>query len=217
MKIFLDTASVAEIKKALAYGVIDGVTTNPSLIAKEGREFIPLIREITSLVPGPVSVEVTASSPEEMIAQAESYAGLAANVVIKVPINLEGLQVVKALSSRSIRTNVTLIFSPSQALLAAKAGATYVSPFVGRVDDVSGDGMALVEDIALIYGNYDIATEIIVASVRHPLHFVEAARIGAHVATIPFATLAQLLNHPLTAAGMERFLKDWEKVKRGQG
>jgi transaldolase len=217
MKIFLDTASVAEIKKALAYGVIDGVTTNPSLIAKEGREFFPLIREITSLVPGPVSVEVTASSPEEMIAQAESYAGLAANVVIKVPINLEGLQVVKALSSRSIRTNVTLIFSPSQALLAAKAGATYVSPFVGRVDDVSGDGMALVEDIALIYGNYDIATEIIVASVRHPLHFVEAARIGAHVATIPFATLAQLLNHPLTAAGMERFLKDWEKVKRGQG
>ncbi len=214
MKIFLDTASIAEIKKALAYGVIDGVTTNPSLVAKEGREFIPLVREITALVPGPVSVEVTASAPEEMIAQAEAYAALAANVVIKVPINLEGLQVVKSLAGRGIQTNVTLIFSPSQALLAAKAGATYVSPFVGRIDDISGDGMALVEDIALIFDNYDIATEIIVASVRHPLHFVEAARIGAHVATIPFATLAQLLNHPLTSSGMERFIKDWEKVKR---
>ncbi|MDD8012885.1 MAG: fructose-6-phosphate aldolase [Acidobacteriota bacterium] len=213
MKIFLDTASIAEIKKGLAYGIIDGVTTNPSLVAREGREFIPLVKEITALIPGPVSVEVTASTPEEMIAQGEKYAALAANVVIKVPINLEGLQVVKALSGRGIKTNVTLIFSPSQALLAAKAGATYVSPFVGRVDDISGDGMALVEDIALIYDNYDIDTEIIVASVRHPLHFVQAAKIGADVATIPFATLAQLLNHPLTAAGMERFLKDWEKVK----
>jgi len=214
MKIFLDTASVTEIQKALTYGVIDGVTTNPSLVAKEGREFVPLIREITALVPGPVSVEVTASTPQEMIAQAETYAAIAANVVIKVPVNLEGLQVVKTLSKRGIQTNVTLIFSPSQALLAAKAGATYVSPFVGRVDDISGEGMALVKDIAHIYGNYRIATEIIVASVRHPLHVVEAARIGAHVATIPFATLAQLLHHPLTAAGMERFLKDWEKVKR---
>ncbi len=214
MKIFLDTASIDEIKKGLAFGVIDGVTTNPSLIARENKEFLPLVREIAALVPGPVSVEVTASTPGEMIAQAEAYAALAANVVIKVPINLEGLQVIKALAGRGIKTNVTLIFSPSQALLAAKAGATYVSPFVGRIDDVSGDGMALVEDIALIYGNYDIATEIIVASVRHPLHFVEAARIGAHVATIPFATLAQLLNHPLTANGMARFLQDWEKVKR---
>jgi len=213
MKIFLDTASIAEIKKALEYGIIDGVTTNPSLIAKEKREFIPLVREITALVPGPVSVEVTAGVPDEMIAQAEKYAAIAANVVIKVPVNLEGLQVVKALTARKIKTNVTLIFSPSQALLAAKAGATYVSPFVGRVDDISGDGMALVEDIALIYDNYDIATEIIVASVRHPLHFVQAAKIGADVATVPFATLSQLLAHPLTTAGMERFLKDWEKVK----
>ena len=213
MKIFLDTASVTEIQKALAYGVIDGVTTNPSLVAKEGREFVPLIREITALVPGPVSVEVTASTPQEMIAQAETYAAIANNVVIKVPVNLEGLQVVKTLAGRNIKTNVTLIFSASQALLAAKAGATYVSPFVGRIDDISGDGMALVEDIARIYDNYDIATEIIVASVRHPLHFVQAARIGADVATIPFATLAQLLNHPLTRSGMERFLQDWEKVK----
>jgi transaldolase len=213
MKIFLDTASIAEIKKGLDYGIIDGVTTNPSLIAREKREFLPLVKEITALIPGPVSVEVTASSPEQMIAQAEKYAAIADNVVIKVPINLEGLQVVRALAARHIRTNVTLIFSASQALLAAKAGATYVSPFVGRMDDISGDGMALVEDIALIYDNYEIATEIIVASVRHPLHFVQAAKIGADVATIPFATLAQLLNHPLTATGMERFLKDWEKVK----
>ncbi|HUU05044.1 MAG TPA: fructose-6-phosphate aldolase [Patescibacteria group bacterium] len=213
MKIFLDTANITEIKKGLAFGVIDGVTTNPSLVAKEQREFMPLIKEITAAMPGPVSVEVTASKPEEMIAQAEKYAAIAANVVIKVPINLQGLQVVKTLAGRGIKTNVTLIFSPSQALLAAKAGATYVSPFVGRIDDISGDGMALVEDIALIYDNYDIATEIIVASVRHPLHFVQAAKIGADVATIPFATLAQLLSHPLTASGMERFLKDWEKVK----
>jgi transaldolase len=213
MKIFLDTANIAEIKKGLAYGIIDGVTTNPSLIAREQREFIPLIQEITATIPGPVSVEVTANTPKEMIAQAEKYAAIAANVVIKVPVNLEGLQVVKALASRQIKTNVTLIFSPSQALLAAKAGATYVSPFVGRIDDISGDGMALVEDIALIYDNYEIATEIIVASVRHPLHFVQAAKIGADVATIPFATLSQLLNHPLTTNGMERFLKDWEKVK----
>jgi transaldolase len=212
MKIFLDTANIAEIKKGLAYGVIDGVTTNPSLVAKEQREFIPLIKEITAAIPGPVSVEVTASKPEEMIAQAELYAAIAANVVIKVPINLEGLQVVKTLAGRGIKTNVTLIFSPSQALLAAKAGATYVSPFVGRIDDISGDGMALVEDIAVIFDNYEIGTEIIVASVRHPLHFVQAAKIGADVATIPFATLAQLLGHPLTSSGMERFLKDWEKV-----
>jgi transaldolase len=213
MKIFLDTANIAEIKKGMEYGVVDGVTTNPSLIAREKREFIPLIREITAIIPGPVSVEVTASTVAAMIAQAEEYAAIAANVVIKVPINLEGLQVVKTLSGRNIKTNVTLIFSASQALLAAKAGATYISPFVGRIDDISGDGMELVEDIAMIYDNYGMDTEIIVASVRHPLHFVQAAKIGAAVATIPFATLSQLLNHPLTALGMERFLKDWEKVK----
>ncbi len=213
MKIFLDTANVAELRKGMDYGVIDGVTTNPSLIAREKREFIPLIREITTIIPGPVSVEVTASSVSAMIAQAEEYAAIADNVVIKVPINLEGLQVVKTLASRSIKTNVTLIFSVSQALLAAKAGATYVSPFVGRIDDISGDGMELVEDIAMVFDNYGLATEIIVASIRHPLHFVQAAKIGAAVATIPFTTLTQLLHHPLTAKGMERFLKDWEKVQ----
>ncbi len=213
MKIFLDSANVDEIRRSLTYGVVDGVTTNPSLVAKEKREFLPLIQEITRLVPGPVSVEVTALEPDEMIAQAKEYAAMAENVVIKVPINLPGLQVVKELSELGIRTNVTLIFSSSQALLAAKAGATYVSPFVGRIDDISGYGMQLVEDILQIYRNYDLDTEVIVASVRHPVHFLEAARLGAHIATIPFATLSQLLSHPLTDRGMEKFLDDWEKVK----
>lgn len=214
MKIFLDTANIDEIKEAVAYGVIDGATTNPSLISKEKREFLPLIKEILALVPGPVSVEVTATQADEMIKQAKEYAKLSENVVIKVPINLEGLKVVKTLSDLNIKTNVTLIFSASQALMAAKAGATYVSPFVGRIDDISGSGMALVEDIVGIYSNYDYDTEVIVASVRHPLHFVQSAMIGADIATIPFSTLGKLLDHPLTDVGMERFLKDWEKVKK---
>lgn len=214
MKIFLDTANINEIKEAIAYGVIDGATTNPSLIAKENKGFMPLVKEILALVPGPVSVEVTATSAEEMLKEAREYAKLADNVVIKVPINLEGLRVVKTLSEENIKTNVTLIFSSSQALLAAKAGATYVSPFVGRVDDISGSGMDLVEEIVQIYENYAIETEIIVASVRHPLHFVQSAMLGADIATIPFSTLSKLLNHPLTDIGMERFLKDWEKVKK---
>jgi transaldolase len=214
MKIFLDTANIDEIKEAVAYGVIDGATTNPSLIAKEGKEFLPLVKEILELVPGPVSVEVTATDADGMIKEAKEYAKLSDNVVIKVPINLEGLKVVKQLSQANIKTNVTLIFSSSQALLAAKAGATYVSPFVGRVDDISGDGMDLVEEIVTVYNNYAIETEIIVASVRHPLHFVQSAMLGADIATIPFSTLAKLLKHPLTDIGMERFLKDWEKVKK---
>lgn len=214
MKIFLDTANIEQIKKAVEYGVIDGATTNPSLIAKEKKGFMPLIKEILAVVPGPVSVEVTATEADEMIEQAREYAKLSDNVVIKVPINLEGLKVVKRLTDLNIKTNVTLIFSASQALLAAKAGATYVSPFVGRIDDISGDGMDLVEDIVQIYDNYEIETEIIVASVRHPLHFVQAAKIGADIATIPFDTLAKLLNHPLTDRGMERFLDDWKKVKK---
>jgi len=210
----MDTANLEELKKSVDYGVVDGVTTNPSLIAKEKTGFIPLIKEIAALIPGPVSVELTATDYNGMIGQAVEYAGIAANVVIKVPINLEGLKVVKKLSEMKIRTNVTLIFSASQALLAAKAGASFVSPFVGRIDDISGNGMELVEDIADIYDIYSFPTEIIVASVRHPLHFVEAARIGADIATIPFSTLVKLLNHPLTDAGMETFLKDWEKVKK---
>ncbi|MCK5057534.1 MAG: fructose-6-phosphate aldolase [Candidatus Aminicenantes bacterium] len=214
MKIFLDTANLEELKTGVAYGVIDGATTNPSLIAKENRGFLPLIKEVLEIVPGPVSVEVTATSAGEMVEEAKKYAEISKNVVIKVPINLEGLKVVKTLSDLEIKTNVTLIFSSSQALLAAKAGATYVSPFVGRIDDISGDGMELVEQIVRIYENYSIPTEIIVASVRHPLHFVQAAMIGADIATIPFSTLTKLLNHPLTDKGMETFLKDWEKVKK---
>jgi len=209
----MDTANLEELKKSVEYGVVDGVTTNPSLIAREKLGFIPLIKEITTLIPGPVSVELTAMDFKGMMSQAEEYAGIAENVVIKVPINLEGLKVVKKLSEMKIMTNVTLIFSSSQALLAAKAGASFVSPFVGRIDDISGDGMDLVEDIANIYDVYSFPTEIIVASVRHPLHFLESARIGADIATIPFSTLSKLLNHPLTDAGMEKFLKDWEKVK----
>lgn len=214
MKIFLDTANVEEIKESVAYGVIDGVTTNPSLIAKENKGFIPLIEEIITIVPGPVSVEVTATDAIEMVKQAREYAKISENVVIKVPINLEGLKVIKTLSDLDIKTNVTLIFSTSQALLAAKAGATYVSPFVGRIDDISGNGMTLVEEIMQIFDNYTFNTEVIVASVRHPLHFVQTAMIGAHIATIPFAILTKLLDHPLTDIGMKKFLADWQKVKK---
>jgi transaldolase len=214
MKIFLDTANVDEIKQGIEYGIVDGVTTNPTLVAKEGKGFLPLIKEICAIVPGPVSVEVTATDAEGMIKEAEEYAKISENVVIKVPINLEGLKVIKTLSSQNIKTNCTLIFSPSQALLAAKAGATYVSPFVGRIDDISGSGMELIEDISQIFDNYSIETEIIVASVRHPLHFVQSSMIGADVATIPFSTFSKLLNHPLTDIGMEKFLKDWEKVTK---
>jgi transaldolase len=214
MKIFLDTANIDELKKGIEYGVVNGATTNPSLIARENREFLPLIKEITALVPGPVSVEVTATSFDGMVEEAQKYAEIADNVVIKVPINLEGLRVVRRLKMLQIKTNVTLIFSASQALLAAKAGATYVSPFVGRIDDISGNGMDLVADIIQIFDNYALETEIIVASIRHPLHFVESAMLGADIATIPFSTLDKLLKHPLTDRGMEAFLKDWQKVKK---
>jgi transaldolase len=214
MKIFLDTANIEELKKGIEYGVVNGATTNPSLIARENREFLPLVKEITALVPGPVSVEVTATDFDGMIKEAQEYAKIADNVVIKVPIDLQGLKVVKKLHGMGIKTNVTLIFSPSQALMAAKAGATYVSPFVGRIDDISGNGMDLVADIIQIFDNYGLETEIIVASIRHPLHFVESALMGADIATIPFSTLDKLLKHPLTDRGMEAFLKDWQKVKK---
>ena len=214
MKIFLDTANIDEIKQGVEYGVIDGVTTNPSLIAKEKKGFLPLVKEIVEVVPGPVSVEVTATDADAMIEEAKKYAEISENVVIKVPINLAGLKVVKNLSLMNIKTNVTLIFSPSQALLAAKAGATFVSPFVGRVDDISGDGMGLVGEIIQIYDNFGIDTEIIVASIRHPFHFVQSALMGADIATLPFSTLAKLLNHPLTDIGIKRFLEDWQKVDK---
>ena len=214
MKIFLDTANLDEIKQAVDYGILDGVTTNPSLVAKEKKEFMPLIKEILAAVPGPVSVEVTAADAVGMIEEAQQYAKLGGNVVIKVPINLQGLRVVKSLTDLEINTNVTLVFSLSQALLAAKAGATYVSPFVGRIDDISGNGMGLVEEIIQVFNNYTIETEIIVASIRHPVHFVQAALMGADIATVPFSTLEKLLKHPLTDIGMDKFLKDWAKVKK---
>jgi transaldolase len=214
MQFFIDTADVGEIKKALAMGLCDGVTTNPSLVAKTGRRFSEVLKEITALLPGPVSAEVTAVEYEGMMREARQYAKVAENVVVKVPLIVEGLRAVRDLTAEGIRTNMTLCFSPVQALLAAKAGATYVSPFVGRLDDVSEDGMALIAQILEIYRNYDFATKVLVASVRHPLHVLEAARLGADVATIPFNVLEQLAKHPLTDIGLKKFLADWEKVPK---
>jgi transaldolase len=216
VRFFIDTADIGEIHKALDLGLCDGVTTNPSLVAKTGRPFEEVLKEIVALVPGPVSAEVTAVDFDGMIREAHHYAKFGPNVVIKVPLIVEGLKAVKALTSEGIRTNVTLCFSPSQALLAAKAGASYVSPFVGRLDDVSEDGMALIAQILEIYRNYDFGTQVLVASVRNPLHVVQAARMGADVATIPYAVLAQLAQHPLTDIGLKKFLADWEKVPKGK-
>jgi transaldolase len=214
MQFFIDTADVGEIKKALALGVCDGVTTNPSLVAKTGRAFPDVLREIVSLVPGPISAEVTATETEGMLREARHYAKFGPQVVIKVPLIVEGLKAVKVLSQEGVKTNVTLCFSAVQALLAAKAGATYVSPFVGRLDDVSQDGMSLIADIVQIYRNYGFATKVLVASVRHPIHVLEAAKLGAHVATIPYAVVEQLARHPLTDVGLKKFLADWEKVPK---
>jgi transaldolase len=214
MQFFIDTADVAEIRKALALGLCDGVTTNPSLVAKTGRKFGEVLKEITDLVPGPVSAEVTALDHAGMLAEARKYAKVAPNVVVKVPLLVEGLRAVRDLTEEGIRTNVTLCFSPVQALLAAKAGATYVSPFVGRLDDVSEDGMATVASIIEIFQNYDFATKVLVASVRHPIHVLEAARLGADVATLPYSVIEQLAKHPLTDAGLKKFLADWEKVPK---
>jgi transaldolase len=214
MKFFIDTANVNEIRKAWDLGVIDGVTTNPSLISKEGREAVSLLKEICSMVHGPVSAEAVSMTADEMVKEAESLAKIHENIVVKIPMTEDGLKAVKKLSGMGIKTNVTLIFSPTQALLAAKAGATYVSPFVGRLDDISHSGMDLVGEIIDIYGNYMFHTEIIVASVRNPLHVVEAAKMGAHIATIPYSVIIQLIKHPLTDIGIEKFLKDWEKVPK---
>ena len=213
MKFFIDTANVEEIRKAWEIGVIDGVTTNPSLISREKQEPISLLKEICSIVDGPVSAEAISLKAEEMIKEGEELAGIHKNIVVKIPMTEDGLRAVKRLSSKGIRTNVTLIFSASQALLAAKAGATYVSPFVGRLDDISHIGMDIVRDIQTIFENYVFETEIIVASIRNPLHVIEAAIIGADIATIPYSVIAQLIKHPLTDIGIEKFLKDWEKVK----
>lgn len=214
MKFFLDTANLEEIKKGLEMGLVDGVTTNPTLVSKEGMEFWELVTEICHLVDGPVSLEVTSLEAEGMVREARELAKIGENVVVKIPMTQEGIKAVKRLSAEGIKTNVTLVFTPVQALLAAKAGATYVSPFVGRLDDISSGGMELVEQIMAIYGNYDIFTEVIVASIRHPMHVLEAALIGADIATVPFKVMEQLFRHPLTDIGIERFLKDWEKVPR---
>ena len=216
MQFFIDTADVGEIKKALALGLCDGVTTNPSLVAKTGRAFEDVLREIVALVPGPISAEVTATDAEGMLAEARHYARFGAQVVVKVPLIVEGLKAVKVLSQEGVKTNVTLCFSAVQALLAAKAGATYVSPFVGGLDDISQDGMALIGDIVQIYRNYRFATKVLVASVRHPVHVLEAAKLGADVATIPFSVIDQLAKHPLTEAGLKKFLADWEKVPKAK-
>ncbi len=211
MKFFIDTANIDEIKKGLAMGMVDGVTTNPSLVAREQRPFLDILADICALVDGPISAEVISLEAEGMVKEARELAGIHENIVIKIPMIEEGLKAVSQLADEGIRTNVTLVFSSSQALLAAKAGATYVSPFVGRLDDISQNGMELIADIMTIYGNYDVATEVIVASVRNPMHVVEAALLGADIATIPYKVIAQLARHPLTDIGMEKFLADWEK------
>ncbi len=216
MKFFIDTANIEEIKKAWELGVIDGVTTNPSLISKEGRDPVTLLKEICGIVNGPVSAEAVSMTADKMVKEAESLSKIHENIVIKIPMIEEGLRAVKRLSGMGIKTNVTLVFSPSQALLAAKAGATYVSPFVGRLDDISHTGMGIASEIIEIYENYMFDTEVIVASVRNPLHVVEAAKMGAHIATIPYSVIIQLIRHPLTDIGIERFLKDWEKVPKRQ-
>jgi transaldolase len=214
MKFFIDTANTEEIRKAWDLGVIDGVTTNPSLISKEGKDPIKLLREICAIVNGPVSAEAVTMTADEMVKEAKSLSKIHKNIVVKIPMIEEGLKAVKKLSAMGIRTNVTLVFSSSQALLAAKAGATFVSPFVGRLDDISHVGMDIVGDILDIYENYMFSTEVIVASIRNPLHVVDAARMGAHIATIPYSVIIQLLKHPLTDIGIAKFLKDWEKVPK---
>ena len=213
MKFFLDTANVQEIREAASLGVLDGVTTNPSLVAKEGREFHAVLREIVSLVDGPISAEVTATDRDGMLDEGHELARIHPNIVIKVPLTKDGLQACKVLRGEDIRVNVTLCFSPSQALLAAKAGASYISPFVGRLDDVSHDGMDLIRQIRAIYDNYGYETEILAASLRHPLHVVQCALAGADVGTMPYKVVMQLIQHPLTDAGLEKFLADWSKAK----
>lgn len=213
MKFFIDTANVDEIKKASEWGVIAGVTTNPSLIAKEGRQLIDVIQEITDIVNGPISAEVIGLKAEEMVQEGEEYAKLSENIVIKIPMTLEGLKAVNILSKKGIKTNVTLVFSANQALMAARAGATYVSPFVGRLDDIGHDGMILIRDIRQIFSNYGIQTEIIAASIRHPIHVTEAAKAGSDIATIPYKILEQMAKHPLTDLGIEKFISDWKKTQ----
>jgi transaldolase len=217
MKLFIDTANLEEIREAASWGIIDGVTTNPSLVAKElggKKSFREIVEEICRMIDGPVSAEVTNLDTDGMVKEARELAAIHENVVIKIPMTIEGIKAVQQLSSEGIRTNVTLVFSASQAMLAAKAGASFVSPFVGRIDDRSGDGMEVVAEILEIFANYGFETEVIVASVRHPRHVLEAALLGADIATVPFAVLKKLFEHPLTDLGLEVFLADWERGQR---
>lgn len=218
MKIFLDTANVEEIEQAFSWGILDGVTTNPTLIAKEvertGKSFRQILEEICQIVHGPVNGEVVSTDAKGMIREGLELAEIHENIVVKVPMIPEGLKAVKRLRQEGIRTNVTLVFSPSQALLAAKAGATFASPFVGRIDDKSGDGMEVVSQIVQIYQNFNLPTEVLAASLRHPMHIVEAALVGADIATMPFSVLQKLFEHPLTDSGLKQFLADWEKTKQ---
>ena len=216
MKIFIDSADINEIREANSLGVVDGVTTNPSLVAKTGKDFATVIAEIVAEVDGPISAEVISTDRDGMLAEARQLAKIHKNIVVKIPMTADGLRAVKILTAEEIRTNVTLVFSATQGLLAAKAGATYISPFVGRLDDISHYGMEIVSPILEIFANYGYDTEVIVASVRHPLHVLDAARMGADVATIPLSVINQLLRHPLTDIGIEKFLKDWEKVPKSK-
>ena len=214
MKLFIDTANTAHIREIESWGVLSGVTTNPSLIAKEGRDFEQVVKEIVEIVDGPISAEVIDTKVDGMVKEARELAKIHKNIVIKVPMTAEGLKATKILSSEGIKTNVTLVFSSVQALMAARAGATYVSPFLGRLDDIGMDGMNLIEEICVIFKKHRIKTKIIAASIRHSIHVAQAASLGAHIATIPYATFVQMLNHPLTDIGIERFLKDWETVPK---
>ncbi|MEA3457376.1 MAG: fructose-6-phosphate aldolase [Candidatus Thermoplasmatota archaeon] len=219
MKIFVDTADLDEIRELASWGIVDGVTTNPTLVARSGRSFEEIIGEIFDIVDGPISLEVVSEKAEDMVKEAEELVSKIAakyrkNIAIKIPINPEGLKAVKILSKKGIQTNVTLVFSANQALLAAKAGATFVSPFIGRLDDMGQEGMKIVEEIVEIFYNYNIETEIIVASIRHPIHVIDAARLGADIATIPPGIIRKMAKHALTDVGIERFLADWEKVKK---
>jgi len=215
MKLFLDTASVSEIKSMWQAGILDGVTTNPSLVAKEGRRFEEVLLEICALGVPSVSAEVVGTTVDKMLEEGRHLRGLHPSIYVKVPMTRDGLQATKQLAKEGTRVNMTLVFSATQALLAAKAGAAYVSPFIGRLDDQSQDGMALIEDILRIYRNYDFPTEVLVASIRHPVHVLEAAKLGADIGTMPYAVMEKLVQHPLTDIGLARFLKDWEKVPKG--
>jgi len=214
MKLFLDSANLEEIREVASWGVLDGVTTNPSLCSKESVSFEDNIRKICALTPGPVSAECVSLKADEIIVEARALAAIAPNIAVKIPVGLEGLKAAKALHAEGIAVNMTLVFSTGQALLAAKAGARYVSPFIGRLDDIAEDGMALIEEIVQVFENYHIETEVIVASVRHPRHVIDAALLGADIATVPYGVMTKLVRHPLTDLGVERFLADWGKVKK---